>query len=661
MGYCAPTSPPESIASSAASAGARPSAVSPRIDRSMTLLLAAVGAVVAALFELTVGAVSPDRRAQPTSGPRPRRRRHDRRRARSRARLGLRGRARTRCPGTATARIIAFALLLCVGGASVLGHVLRPGAAARPDRRRLRPEPRVLDDPVRRRRRARRPRSRWTTRCPSSCPSAIYDAVLAGLIGPLAIAIHDRRVEAGAGRLVSAYLDGHPASPRERLSRFLVFGLGRHPGRQRADRAAVLPPGRQRRRSTPPSPTANRTVLESIPSPRGLIYDRNGRALVTNVPTFAVKIRPADLPLAVATEVVDRLAALIGMDPADINAAIDSNPGSRSTSSGSPRTSTRRRPGSSPKTTTQLPGRRGRRRGAPRVPRRAAVSQLLGYTGRSRPSSSRTSGDQGYLPDDLIGKAGVEAAYETSLRGTYGAESVERDARGRKIQVLATVSDAQPGTRSTDHRHEGAEGRREGAQWGWSRRHQARRGHRHEPADRRGPGDGQPADLRQQPVRARDQQRGLPAAAQEPGQAAAQPRGQAQYPPGSTYKLVTGTGGLADGKITADTKIAHQGLPDARRDQVLRLEPRGFGPCDIYCGFGHSSDTFFFQSAGMLGHRPARLLGQPVRLRRADRDRPAGRGLRHRPDEPVEAGHVRRRRSSPARPTRRASARATTS
>ena len=28
---------------------------------------------------------------------------------------------------------------------------------------------------------------------------------------------------------------------------------------------------------------------------------------------------------------------------------------------------------------------------------------------------------------------------------------------------------------------------------------------------------------------------------------------------------------------------------------------RGWGPCDLLCGFGHSSDTYFFQLAGMLG------------------------------------------------------------
>ena len=95
-------------------------------------------------------------------------------------------------------------------------------------------------------------------------------------------------------------------------------------------------------------------------------------------------------------------------------------------------------------------------------------------------------------------------------------------------------------------------------------------------------------------------------------------RSQAHYPPGSTYKLVTGTGALADHKITPTHAGPDEAVPDARLDPVLRLEPpRLRGRCTIYCGFGHSSDTFFFQLAGMLGHRPARPLGQPVRVRRS--------------------------------------------
>jgi cell division protein FtsI/penicillin-binding protein 2 len=74
--------------------------------------------------------------------------------------------------------------------------------------------------------------------------------------------------------------------------------------------------------------TKNRTVLEPLAAPRGLIYDRRGQALVTNVATFVVKLRPADLPVDQRPAVVERLAALLGLEAADINATIDGNPGS---------------------------------------------------------------------------------------------------------------------------------------------------------------------------------------------------------------------------------------------------------------------------------------------------------------------------------------------
>jgi penicillin-binding protein 2 len=76
---------------------------------------------------------------------------------------------------------------------------------------------------------------------------------------------------------------------------------------------------------------------------------------------------------------------------------------------------------------------------------------------------------------------------------------------------------------------------------------------------------------------------------------------QAHYPPGSTYKLVTGTGGLADKEITANTLIHTKGYLTLGATKFYDWNRRGFGPCDIYCGFGHSSDTYFFTVAGMLG------------------------------------------------------------
>ena len=67
------------------------------------------------------------------------------------------------------------------------------------------------------------------------------------------------------------------------------------------------------------------------------------------------------------------------------------------------------------------------------------VSQLIGYSGPVSADDLEQLRDQGYLPDDTIGQAGVERVYETELRGQYGVEQVERDAAGRKIRVLNEV------------------------------------------------------------------------------------------------------------------------------------------------------------------------------------------------------------------------------
>ena len=76
---------------------------------------------------------------------------------------------------------------------------------------------------------------------------------------------------------------------------------------------------------------------------------------------------------------------------------------------------------------------------------------------------------------------------------------------------------------------------------------------------------------------------------------------QAHYPPGSTYKLVAGTGALADKKITPSTRVRTAGFLTLGGTRFYDWNHRGFGACNIYCGFGHSSDTFFFQMAGKLG------------------------------------------------------------
>jgi penicillin-binding protein 2 len=75
----------------------------------------------------------------------------------------------------------------------------------------------------------------------------------------------------------------------------------------------------------------------------------------------------------------------------------------------------------------------------------------------------------------------------------------------------------------------------------------------------------------------------------------------AHYPPGSTYKLVAGTGALADRKITPTTRVMTRPYLTLGDTRFWEWNRRGWGACDLDCGFGHSSDTFFYQLSGMLG------------------------------------------------------------
>jgi penicillin-binding protein 2 len=400
---------------------------------------------------------------------------------------------------------------------------------------------------------------------------------------------------------VSAFLDDRPRQVRS-LSRFLTFALiiviALGGLTARLFYLQIVDGGRLATLSA-----RNRTVLEAIQSPRGVIYDRNGRALVSNVPTFVVKVRPADLPLDQRPIVVDRLAALLTMPAAEINASIDGNPGStfdlvRIASDVDERTARL-----ISEAGADLPGVEVVIEARRQYTDGPLMSQILGYTGPVSGEQLPALEPSGYLPDDVIGKVGIEAVYETQLRGVYGSESVERDATGRRSQVLQTISEARPGDSlnlTIDTREQ--QYAQKALVWAMK-----------EVGMKRGvvivmnPQTGEVIALVSLPTYDNNQfARGISNAAyakllNNPDKPLLNHAIQAHYPPGSTYKLVAGTGVLADKKITPTTKVRTRGYLTLGSTRFYDWNHRGFGACDIYCGFGHSSDTFFFQMAGKLG------------------------------------------------------------
>jgi len=349
--------------------------------------------------------------------------------------------------------------------------------------------------------------------------------------------------------------------------------------------------------------SVQRSVLQAIPSTRGLIYDRAGRPLVINEPSFAIKIRPANLPETQRDAVVAELAKLLKIDPADINASIDGNPGSRfdlvRIAQGVPRDTANLIAEES----ASLPGVEVSVETQRRYVNGPLMSQILGYTAPIDAAELTALKDNGYLSDDLIGKTGVEDVYEQQLRGTYGMETVERDAVGRRLQVLETNAQPVPGDSlvlTIDTKEQQL--LQKAVEWGMKKA-----GLKRAVMIVENPQTGEILAMVSLPTYDNNafasgiSSKAYKALVTNPNQPLLNHAISEQYPPGSTYKLVTGLGALADGRISPTERIQTHPFIQIGLTKFWDWNRAGFGALDIRSGFAHSSDTFFFQVAQRLG------------------------------------------------------------
>ena len=346
-----------------------------------------------------------------------------------------------------------------------------------------------------------------------------------------------------------------------------------------------------------------RTVLEPLPSTRGMVFDRSGRPLVSNVASYSVRIRPVDLPESRRDEVVNTLGALIGMDPADINAALDSNPGSRYDSVRVAQNVNPTVASFVSEAKDDLPGVEVVVETQRKYTMGSLFAHILGYLGPVSGEELPDLREDGYLPDDLIGRAGVESTYEQQLRGTYGLQAVERDATGREIQVLRTEVQPVAGsslvlTIDTKIQQEA----QKALAWGM-RAANLKRG----VIIVMNPQNGEILAMVSAPSYDDNLfSGGISAAAlkkllNDPNKPMVNHAISDQYPPGSTFKLVAGTGTLSDGKLTVQTRLRTAAYLTLGGFRFYDWNHAGFGMCNIICGFEHSSDTFFYQAAARLG------------------------------------------------------------
>jgi penicillin-binding protein 2 len=361
---------------------------------------------------------------------------------------------------------------------------------------------------------------------------------------------------------------------------------------------------------------ADRTVEVPVPAPRGLIFDRVGRPIAVSVPSWTVKVRPADLPIADRVRVMSRVAELTGADRATLRARLDAYSGSPFDLVPLERGVSREAALLIGEEAERLPGvvitvepirqyldETGAAGGQ-------LLSHVVGYTGPIDRAELEALEVDGYLRDDVIGKAGVEASFEDALRGRFGAQLVERDASGRQLKVIETIREPVAGTNlmlTID-----ADIQRLATQaltWGMD-----------------------VADVSQGVTVVMNPQTGeilamvsLPAydnnkfaggiSTEDFGIYLADPdrplRNHAIsdiYPPGSTYKLVTGIAAMEEGVTSAERLWPTYGcyqIPGAAAGECLYdWNRQGFGPLAMVDAFAKSSDTFFYQMAVETGIDP---------------------------------------------------------
>ncbi|MDO9310547.1 MAG: penicillin-binding protein 2 [Nitrosomonas sp.] len=185
---------------------------------------------------------------------------------------------------------------------------------------------------------------------------------------------------------------------------------------------------------------ANRISISPLVPNRGLIYDRNGRALAQNYSAYTLEVIPSKIQNLEST--LDELAAIIEITATDRqrfkkllkeSKRFNSLPIRNRLTDVEIATFAANR--------YRFPGIEIKARVLRQYPEKEVVSHIIGYISRINDQDleqlERNEELNNYRGSQHIGKIGIEQSYEKQLHGVTGFEEVETDAAGRSIRVLS--------------------------------------------------------------------------------------------------------------------------------------------------------------------------------------------------------------------------------
>ena len=335
----------------------------------------------------------------------------------------------------------------------------------------------------------------------------------------------------------------------------------------------------------------NRLRIISIPAPRGILFDRNGIPLVKNSPYYCASIIYGEFDKGR----VDLLSKVLHMPVEEILEKISTEkPGSF--------IPIRLKEGLSFDEVAYIEARKSDFPGlvieaeACREYLYGTIgSHIIGFLGKLNPAQSKDPSFRDVPPDAFIGQWGAEMLFDKSLRGIPGERVIEVDSLGREIRLWKE----NPPVKGDDVRlsldvnvqkeAEEAFGERAGALVAIQ------------------PDTGQILGFVSRPSFDPNRfAKGISyadwiALIQDKNKPMLNRALQSQYPPGSTFKIITAIAGLEAGVITPETKVECRGGISYGNWHFGCWRKEGHGIMFLHKALVESCDVYFYEVGKRLG------------------------------------------------------------
>ncbi len=360
--------------------------------------------------------------------------------------------------------------------------------------------------------------------------------------------------------------------------------------------------------------TNNRLRVRVIEAPRGFILDRNGEVMVENRPTFDLYATLQDVTNR--AEVARILGEILQVPVSEVETRLAegrSRPYQpfliRKDLSEAMMVAVEER-------RLDLPGINLRIRPVRAYPSGGTAANLLGYVSEVNQTQLQREEYQDFRPGENLGQSGVERRFDAFIRGVDGDEQIEVDARGR---ILRMVSRDEPRSGSNvfltiDRKiQEAAEAAFAGKK-GTVVAMNPTTGEILAMVSR----PSYDPNLFAQRITGEEWQR-IANDASHPLQNRAF---QAQYPPGSIFKLIVAVAGLESGALTPETKFGCAGQFYLGNVKFDDWKKGGHGTLDLRGAIVNSCNVYFYQAGLRVG------IDEIVRVSRAfGLGEPPGLGL----------------------------------